>query len=407
VVGMLSIATDLTELRALESQYRQAQKMEAVGRLAGGIAHDFNNILTAILGTAEFLADTIEPDSPAGRDLKEIEKAATRAAGLTRQLLAFSRKQILEPQLIDVNDLVRNLETMLRRLIGETVELRTVPAAGLATVRADVGQLEQVLVNLVVNARDAMPSGGRLTIETADVELDSQQVKGRASVTPGRYVLLSVSDTGSGINSETKAHLFEPFFTTKAPGKGTGLGLATVYGIVQQSGGHVWVYSEPALGATFKIYLPYVAGTPAASPRTPVVEAPDGTETVLVVEDEAEVRRITVRILEAHRYTVLEARDAKEALELAASPNLIDLLITDVVLPGMNGRELATLLAVSRPDMRVLYVSGYADHAIVQHGNLEAGLAFLQKPFTPNGLARKVREVLDARAEQGTSPGLQ
>jgi PAS domain S-box-containing protein len=396
VTGVLSIAADLTELRQLEVQYRQAQKMEAVGRLAGGIAHDFNNILTAILGTASLMAETIDADSPARPDLQEIEKAARRAAGLTGQLLAFSRRQVLEPQLIDVNALVHDLEAMLHRLIGEHIELRTVLASDAGAVRADRGQLEQAIVNLVVNARDAMPDGGRLTIETANTEFDSQYSEGHVSADPGPYVLVAISDTGIGMSAETKAHLFEPFFTTKELGKGTGLGLATVYGIVKQSGGYVWAYSELAQGATFKIYLPRVAGTPTP-PASPADAQPSrGTETLLVAEDEVSVRRLVVRVLESRGYAVLEARDGREALEIAtAHSGPIDLLVTDVVMPGMNGRELAKLLSSQRPEMRALYLSGYTDHAIVRNGKLEPGLAFLQKPFTPDALARKVREVLD------------
>jgi PAS domain S-box-containing protein len=396
VTGVLSIAADLTELRQLEVQYRQAQKMEAVGRLAGGIAHDFNNILTAILGTASLMAETIDADSPARPDLQEIEKAARRAAGLTGQLLAFSRRQVLEPQLIDVNALVRDLEAMLHRLIGEHIELRTVLASDAGAVRADRGQLEQAIVNLVVNARDAMPDGGRLTIETANTEFDSQYSKGHVSADPGPYVLVAISDTGIGMSAETKAHLFEPFFTTKELGKGTGLGLATVYGIVKQSGGYVWAYSELAQGATFKIYLPRVAGTPTP-PASPADAQPSrGTETLLVAEDEVSVRRLVMRVLESRGYAVLEARDGREALEIAAAHSgPIDLLVTDVVMPGMNGRELAKLLSSQRPDMRALFLSGYTDHAIVRDGQLEPGLAFLQKPFTPDALARKVRQVLD------------
>ena len=396
VVGTLSIAADLTELRQLEVQYRQAQKMEAVGRLAGGIAHDFNNILTAILGTTSLMAETIGADSPARLDLLEVEKAARRAAGLTHQLLAFSRRQVLEPQVIDANDLVRDVEAMLRRLIGENIELRTILSPDAGTVRADPGQLEQAIVNLVVNARDAMPRGGRVTVETASAEFDSQYVTGHAAAVPGPYVLLAISDTGTGMNAETRAHLFEPFYTTKEPGKGTGLGLATVYGIVKQSGGYIWAYSELGHGATFKIYLPRVAGRPTP-PSSPAVAQPSrGSETVLVVEDEDSVRRVAVRILRARGYSVLEAGSGKEALEISAvHAQPIHILVTDVAMPGINGRELARLLSLERPDTQTLYLSGYTDHAIVENGQLEPGLAFLQKPFTPDALARKVREVLD------------
>ena len=397
VTGMLSLAADVTEMRQLEVQYRQAQKMEAVGRLAGGIAHDFNNLLTAIIGTTALVLEDLGLESRARLDIQEIEKAAKRAAGLTRQLLIFSRQQVLEPRALDLNALVGNLEKMLHRLIGEDIELRTKQATALGAVRADPGQLEQAIVNLVVNARDAMPQGGRLTIETADVELDRGYVAGHVPTQPGPYVLLAISDTGVGMDGATKARLFEPFFTTKEPGRGTGLGLATVYGIVKQSGGYIWTYSELGHGTTFKIYLPRVAETPEApesttSPPTPV----RGSETLLVVEDQEEVRKLTKRVLEARGYTVLAARNGAEALEIVAQhPSRIHLMITDVVMPGMNGRELAQHARARRSYLKVLYVSGYTGEAVLQHRLLEPGVAFLQKPFTPDVLARKTREVLD------------
>ena len=397
VTGMLSLAADVTEMRQLEVQYRQAQKMEAVGRLAGGIAHDFNNLLTAIIGTTALVLEDLGLESRARLDIQEIEKAAKRAAGLTRQLLIFSRQQVLEPRALDLNALVSNLEKMLHRLIGEDIELRTKQATALGAVRADPGQLEQAIVNLVVNARDAMPQGGRLTIETADVELDRGYVAGHVPTQPGPYVLLAISDTGVGMDGATKARLFEPFFTTKEPGRGTGLGLATVYGIVKQSGGYIWTYSELGHGTTFKIYLPRVAETPEApesttSPPTPV----RGSETLLVVEDQEEVRKLTKRVLEARGYTVLAARNGAEALEIVAQhPSKIHLMITDVVMPGMNGRELAQHARARRSYLKVLYVSGYTGEAVLQHRLLEPGVAFLQKPFTPDVLARKTREVLD------------
>ena len=397
VTGMLSLAADVTEMRQLEVQYRQAQKMEAVGRLAGGIAHDFNNLLTAIIGTTALVLEDLGLESRARLDIQEIEKAAKRAAGLTRQLLIFSRQQVLEPRALDLNALVGNLEKMLHRLIGEDIELRTKQATALGAVRADPGQLEQAIVNLVVNARDAMPQGGRLTIETADVELDRGYVAGHVPTQPGPYVLLAISDTGVGMDGATKARLFEPFFTTKEPGRGTGLGLATVYGIVKQSGGYIWTYSELGHGTTFKIYLPRVAETPEApesttSPPTPV----RGSETLLVVEDQEEVRKLTKRVLEARGYTVLAARNGAEALEIVAQhPSKIHLMITDVVMPGMNGRELAQHARARRSYLKVLYVSGYTGEAVLQHRLLEPGVAFLQKPFTPDVLARKTREVLD------------
>ena len=397
VTGMLSLAADVTEMRQLEVQYRQAQKMEAVGRLAGGIAHDFNNLLTAIIGTTALVLEDLGLDARARLDIQEIEKAAKRAAGLTRQLLIFSRQQVLEPRALDLNALVGNLERMLQRLIGEDIELVTKPAAALGAVRADPGQLEQAIVNLVVNARDAMPKGGRLTIETADVELDRGYVSRHVPTQPGRYVLLAISDTGVGMDGATKARLFEPFFTTKEPGRGTGLGLATVYGIVKQSGGYIWAYSELGHGTTFKIYLPRVAQTVEAPEATPGPSAPaGGSETLLVVEDQEEVRKLTKRVLAARGYTVLAARNGAEALEIVAQyPNRIHLMITDVVMPGMNGRELAQQACARRSDLKVLYVSGYTGEAVLQHRLLEPGVAFLQKPFAPDVLARKTREVLD------------
>src|SRR5882724_1187316 len=398
VTGMLSLAADITEMRQLEVQYRQAQKMEAVGRLAGGIAHDFNNLLTAIIGTTALVLEDLGLESRVRLDIQEIEKAAKRAAGLTRQLLIFSRQQVLEPRALDLNALVGNLEKMLQRLIGEDVELVTKPAASLGAVRADAGQLEQAIVNLVVNARDAMPQGGRLTIETADVELDRGYVVGHVPTQPGPYVLLAISDTGVGMDGATKARLFEPFFTTKEPGRGTGLGLATVYGIVKQSGGYIWVYSEPGHGTTFKIYLPRVAETPVAPESTTGTPTQvGGSETLLVVEDQEEVRKLTKRVLAARGYTVLAARNGAEALEIVdRHATQIHLMITDVVMPGMNGRELAQLACARRSDLKVLYVSGYTGEAVLQHRLLEPGVAFLQKPFTPDVLARKTREVLDS-----------
>lgn len=397
VTGMLSIAADLTEVRQLEVQYRHAQKMEAVGRLAGGIAHDFNNLLTAILGTTGLLLEDLGFESRARLDIQEIEKAAKRAAGLTRQLLIFSRQQVLEPRVLDLNALVDDLEQMLRRLIGEHIQLRTSLASGLGPVRADPGQLEQAIVNLVVNARDAMPDGGRVIVETANAELDARYIDSHAPARTGQYVLLSVSDTGVGMNAATKARLFEPFFTTKQPGQGTGLGLATVYGIVKQSAGYIWVYSEPGRGTTFKIYLPCVEGSPAPpEATTAAVASPGGSETVLMVEDQEEVRKLTRRLLEARGYKVLTAANGQEALEIVAQyPAPIHLLVTDVVMPGISGRELAARVAAAR-DVKVLFVSGYTGEAVHEHGLLEPGVPFLQKPFTAAVLANKVREVLDS-----------
>ncbi|HYK82680.1 MAG TPA: PAS domain S-box protein [Gemmatimonadales bacterium] len=394
----LVLARDVTAQRQLEEQLRQSQKMEAVGQLAGGIAHDFNNLLTAILGSAQLLLHALGPADPRREDAEEIQNAGLRAAELTRQLLAFSRRQVLAPKVLDLNAVVANMDRMLRRLIGDDVQLATSldPTAG--AVNADPSQLEQVLLNLAVNARDAMPTGGRLTIETAGVQLPAEHGEGRHRVPAGEYVRLTVTDTGMGMDEATQAHLFEPFFTTKEVGKGTGLGLATVYGIVKQSGGHVWVYSEPGHGTSVKIYLPRVASAPAA----PVPAAPEpqelrgGCETVLLVEDAAPVRTLARRSLEAWGYTVLDAPDPEVALTVATGHRGgIDLLVTDVVMPGMSGRELAERLGPERPQMKVLYTSGYTDDAMVRQGVLTAGVAFLQKPFVPETLARKVRQVLD------------
>src|SRR6267378_3111158 len=393
----LVLARDVTARRQLEEQLRQAQKMEAVGQLAGGIAHDFNNLLTAILGCTQLLLHATPPEDARREDVEEIKNAGLRAAELTRQLLAFSRRQVLAPKLLDMNAVVANMDKMLRRLIGEDVALVTQLAADLGPVSADPGQLEQVLLNLAVNARDAMPQGGRLTIETANVVLTEEYSERHHRLPPGQYVLLAVSDTGVGMDEATQKHLFEPFFTTKEVGKGTGLGLATVYGIVKQSGGYIWVYSESGHGTTVKIYLPRVPGVAEAPvPVTEPTPVRGGDETVLLVEDAAPVRTLARRSLEARGYRVLEAPDGPAALALSASHGGgIDILVNDVVMPGMSGRELAERLAPQRPTMKVLYTSGYTDDTMVRQGVLNAGVAFLQKPFVPDTLTRKVREVLD------------
>ncbi len=393
------ILRDTTERQSLQTQLLQAQKMEAVGRLAGGVAHDFNNLLTAITGYADLLLEDLSVEAAGREEVEEIKKAAHRAAALTRQLLAFSRQQVLATQVLDLNALVGDMEKMLRRLIGEDIDLRTGLARDLGAVQADPGQLEQVIMNLAVNARDAMPHGGKLTIETANAELDGTYAREHVPTEAGRYVMLAVTDTGIGMDEGTKAHLFEPFFTTKEQGKGTGLGLATVYGIVKQSGGYLWVYSEPGKGTTFKIYLPRVEGAPRPAAQPPVAPGSlRGSETILLVEDEAAVRNLTRRVLQGYGYTVLPTEDGQEALRAAHEHHgPIQLLVTDVVMPKMSGRELAQRLGPQRPEMKVLYLSGYTDDAIVHHGVLEPGLAFLQKPFTPQTLARKVREVLDGR----------
>lgn len=397
---VLGVATDITQRKLLEDQLVQAQKMEAVGRLAGGIAHDFNNLLTVVMGHVGLLVAEMARDDPHRPELEEVLRATQRAATLTQQLLAFSRKQVLQPKVLDLNDLVRGTHKLLRRLIGEDVELRTALGDGLGSVEADPGQLEQVIMNLAVNARDAMPRGGMLTIETANVELDDTYAREHVDVAAGRYVMLAVTDTGTGMDVRTKAHLFEPFFTTKGPGRGTGLGLATVHGIVKQSGGHIWVYSEPGGGTTFKVYLPRVVGgvdKADAPARSPESRGRGGAETILLVEDEDAVRRLASTVLERRGYAVLAGCDGEAALQLAARhTGPLDLLVTDVVMPRMSGPQLAAQLTQARPGLKVLYLSGYTDDTIIHHGVLREGVAFLQKPFSPEALTRKVREVLDA-----------
>ncbi|MGH7521913.1 MAG: response regulator [Gemmatimonadales bacterium] len=389
---------DITERKQLEVQLRQSQKMEAVGRLAGGIAHDFNNVLTAIFGYVDLLREELPASAASQKDIAEVRKAAERAAGLTRQLLAFSRQQVLEPTVLEPNELIVDFEKMLHRVIGEDVELRLALGKRLGNVRADPSQLHQVIMNLAVNARDAMPTGGSLVIETASADLTEQYAEMHQPVVPGRYVMLAVSDSGTGMTPEVKAKIFEPFFTTKERGKGTGLGLSTVYGIVKQSGGYIWVYSELGRGTTFKIYLPRV-DAPAedvAKPREAGAMA--GSETILLAEDDGMLRPLAKGLLERLGYKVLEAENAAAALEAARKhKGKIHLLVADVVMPGASGRELARRLAETHPQTKVLYVSGYTDDAIVHHGMLEPGLNFLQKPFTPAVLARKVRDVLDAK----------
>lgn len=391
------VMVDITESKTLEEELRQAQKMEAVGRLAGGVAHDFNNLLTIIDGYIQLALASLDSSVKLREHLEEVQKASQRAAALTRRLLAFSRRQVLQPQVLDLGAVVGDFEKMLRRLIGEDVELIIVKAADSRAVRADPAQIEQILMNLVVNARDAMPSGGKLVIETAIVELDDAYARSHVAVKPGAYVMLAVSDTGVGMDAETRSHIFEPFFTTKERGKGTGLGLATVYGIVKQSGGYVWVYSEPGKGSSFKIYLPRSADIPVPAPMPIAHLLPHrGSETILVVEDEDAVRSLVAAALRASGYKVLAASHPEEALQACREHDgEIHLLLTDVVMPQMNGRELAERLKSLRPETKILYMSGYTDAAILHHGILERGEAFLQKPFTPNSLARKVREVLN------------
>jgi PAS domain S-box-containing protein len=394
----LLVLRDVTERRRLELWLHQSQKMEAIGKLAGGVAHDFNNLLTVILGSAELAAARLDDSVLAREQLQGIRVAAERAASLTGQLLAFSRRQVLDPKVVDANEIVSDTAELLERLIPENVELvaHIDPAAG--RVRVDPGQLVQVLLNLAVNARDAMPYGGRLTIETGRAVFDDAYRREHPVAAPGRYVLLAVSDTGHGMDAETRERIFEPFFTTKEQGSGTGLGLATVYGIVKQSGGYIWVYSEPGCGTTFKIYLPLVESE--SEPLCPVAEdsaSERGWETVLLVEDEHLVRDIGRAMLEDRGYTVLTAGDAREALAIAASfDGTIDLLLTDVMLPGSGGRELAERLVTVRPELRVLYTSGYTEEAIAHRGLLEPGIRLLPKPFSGNELARKVRETLES-----------
>ncbi len=401
VAGIISLSSDMTAIKALEQQLRQAQKMEAIGRLAGGVAHDFNNVLTAILATTELMAGDLAPNASLHADIGEIRAAAERAAALTRQLLAFSRQQVMRPQVLDVNALVSNVESLLRRLLGEDITLRTELAPGGGRVRADAGQMEQVLMNLAVNARDAMPDGGTLTIQTAHTDVLTPLPGDRSAIQPGSYITITVSDTGIGMDEFTREHLFEPFFTTKAAGKGTGLGLATVYGIVKQSGGYIWADSEPGAGATFTVYLPRVTDAARAEePRGSTSrKSRGGQETILLVEDDLAIRAVSQRILSSYGYVVLLAADGADAIRIAERhPGTIDLLVTDVVMPGMNGRQLAERLRALGFARRVLYVSGYTDDAILRHGVLAPGTSFLHKPYNPDTLARHVREALDAPA---------
>jgi PAS domain S-box-containing protein len=397
VVGLVE---DITDVRRTEEQLLQSQKMEAVGRLAGGVAHDFNNLLTAILGYSELVLQDLGPDHPSTADVKEIRAAGQSAENLTRQLLAFSRRQILQPQTLDLNTVLTRVDALLQRIIGEDVDLTMKLTAPLGRVSADPGQIEQVVLNLAVNARDAMPHGGKLTIETANVMLDEDYVSKHADATPGPHVMVAVTDTGTGMDEDTQQRLFEPFFTTKEAGRGTGLGLATVYGIVTQSRGSIWVYSERGHGSTFKVYLPVT--TDESSPAVAFQKTPEslsGHETVLVVEDQAEARSVICETLRRRGYTVIEAINGPDAIVKGRQSDVpIDVMLTDVVMPGMGGRRVAEVIRATRPQLKIVYMSGYTDSSIVDHGILEPGVTFVQKPFATDMLLRKIRDVLDTQS---------
>ena len=392
----LAVAQDITERHVLEEQLRQAQKMEAVGRLAGGVAHDFNNLLMVIKGHTELIQNVLPKSDPHARKIEQIERAADRATALTRQLLAFSRMQVLQPHVINLNEVVEEMGKLLPRMIGEDVELVIRPSHDLGSIRADASQMEQIIMNLVVNARDAMPLGGKLLIESSNAELDHSYSSAHPIVESGRYILLAVSDNGTGMDTKTKAHIFEPFFTTKEQGKGTGLGLATVYGVVKQSGGFIWVYSEVGKGTCFKIYLPRVDEAVDAPGATQLlVEVPRGTETVLLAEDEQDVREVAREFLESGGYTVIEARDGADALRLMKTHiGDIDLLVTDMVMPGMTGQELARRLQQDRDGLRVVYMSGYSEHAAAEAAQGDVSVRLLTKPFSRSAMLRTVRELL-------------
>jgi PAS domain S-box-containing protein len=396
IVNFVAVKRDVTNETRLEQQLFQAQKMEAIGRLAGGVAHDFNNLLSIITGYGEIVHRRLAAEDPLKGKMEQIVRAAERAAGLTRQLLAFSRKQVLQPRILDLNAVVVDMEKMLRRLIGEDVELATDLAPGLGSVKADAGQIEQVLMNLAVNARDAMPEGGRITIETRNAELDSDYAAAHPPTRPGPHVMLALSDTGTGMDEATQARMFEPFFTTKELGKGTGLGLSTVYGIVKQSEGYIWVYSEVGSGSTFKIYLPRVDEQASRTTAEVPHALPHGTETVLLVEDEASLRELLREALASSGYSVLVAGNGAEAVQVAqAHAGAIPIMVTDVIMPGIRGPMIAELLAPTRPEMKILYISGYSDESVTRHGLAGPGRAFLSKPFGPDVLLRRVRETLD------------
>ena len=394
---VLAITQDVTDARRLENQLRQAQRMSAVGRMAGGVAHDFNNILTVIIGYSELTMHRIGAMHDVSKFVTEIKRAGERAAALVRQLLAFSRQQVLYPRILDLNAVLNNLTQMLLRVIGEDITLSFKPSVPLGHIKADPGQIEQILMNLVVNARDAMPNGGTIAIETSSVTLDEEYVDSHSSVRPGQYVMLSVSDTGCGMDEKTMSHIFEPFFTTKMPGQGTGLGLSTVYGIVKQSDGYIWVYSEPGKGTTFKIYFhQFEPDTEKKETSAPAAESQGGSETILVVEDDASLRKLTTSVLGSMGYKVLEAPDAESALTLASDPNQpIDLLLTDVLMPKMSGVELSIELQKMRSELKVLLMSGYAGNLVAKDRSIDQEMELIEKPFTRHGLLAKVRAALN------------
>jgi two-component system, cell cycle sensor histidine kinase and response regulator CckA len=395
VEKLIIVNRDITERRHMEQQLLLSQRLEAVGKLSGGIAHDFNNILGVIIGYSEALQQKIAADDPMREAVDEIEKAGQRAAALTQQLLAFSRKQVLEPKILDLNSIVAEVEKMLRRLIGEDVDLEIISSPTLGSVKADRSQIEQVILNLAVNARDAMPQGGKLKIETMNADLDEDDARRKRYVVPGHYVMLQVSDTGTGMTAEVQSHIFEPFYTTKEQGKGTGLGLATVYGVIKQSGGYIWVESEIGKGSKFQVYLPRAEGVAIEPARKEPSLAAHGPGTILVAEDEAALRKLTCSTLKESGYQVLAAEDGPKAIEIAKHfGGDIDLLLTDVVMPSMSGRELAEQLSLERPRMKILYMSGYTDGAVAAHGVLKSGIVILRKPFSRAQLQQNVQEML-------------
>src|SRR6266849_9353084 len=407
-----STIVDITARRKMEEQLRLSQRMDAIGRLAGGVAHDFNNLLTVILGNSDVALDSLPPGHPAIQKLEMIRKAGLSAADLTRQLLAFGRQQLVQPRVLDLKDTLEKTETLLRRLIGENIELNISLDSSLGAIKADPGQIEQILLNLAVNARDAMPKGGRLSIEARNVEIDESYREQHPAVIPGRYIVLAVTDTGCGMDRETQLRIFDPFFTTKELGKGIGLGLATVYGIVKQGGGYIWVYSEIAQGSVFKVYLPRVEQLAQPGKREGEEEICNGSETILLAEDSDPLREMAREYLESVGYTVLEAASGKDALQRAKDfAGTIHVLLTDVVIPQMSGPELASQIAVHRPGIKVIFTSGYTDDAIARQGILDSKVAFVQKPYRPKELARKIREVLHTNApaniaERETQPVL-